>query len=62
MTRRKENDTRLYCSVRLEPELHAKATAAAEERVISMNLLITRALKYYLERLIPVDEVKWTRD
>lgn len=48
---------RVATYLRLPPELHARLSAAAEERVVSINLLATRAIAEYLDRLVPVDEV-----
>lgn len=36
--------------------------AAADERGVSVNFLIERACEDFLARLIPVDEMVWTRD
>ena len=48
--------------MRLPKDLHARLLAAADERDVSANWLVKRALEDYLDRLIPVDEVRWTRD
>jgi hypothetical protein len=35
---------------------------AAEEREVSMNFLVNRAVTEFLDRLIPVAEMRWTRE
>jgi hypothetical protein len=36
--------------------------AAAEERGLSANFLVVRAVDEFLDRLLPPDEIKLTRD
>jgi predicted HicB family RNase H-like nuclease len=48
-------------AVRFPPEVHQALTAAAEERDVSVNWLVNRAVVDFLSRLVPVDEIKWTR-
>lgn len=54
--------SRTSTSIRFPPELHEKLAAAAEERDLSLNFLVVRAVDEFLDRLIPVDEIRWTRD
>lgn len=49
-------------AVRFTPELHERLTEAARERDMSVNLLVNRAVADFLDRLIPVEEMRWTRD
>lgn len=44
-------------AVRLSPELHCRLIEAADSRVVGVNLLVTRAITEYLDRLVPVDEL-----
>lgn len=53
---------RTSTAIRLTDELHERLRVAADERDLSMNWLVNRAVTYYLDRLIPVDELKITRD
>lgn len=46
---------RVVTAVRLSPELHAELQAQAEERDVSVNFLINRAVEHYLRRLGPAD-------
>jgi predicted transcriptional regulator len=55
------NDERCQVGLRLSPELKARLDAAADERDLSVNFLATRAIEDFLERLLPVEEVKWAR-
>ena len=48
-------------AIRMKPELHDALKAAAEEREVSINFLINRAVEDFLPRLIPVDEIRWTK-
>ncbi len=54
-------DRRVSSGYRIAPELHERLLAAAAERDLSVNVLITKAIEDYLPRLLPVDEIKWTR-
>lgn len=49
-------------AVRLPESLHARLVESAAERELSANYLVRRAVEQFLDRLIPVDEIKWTRD
>lgn len=48
--------------LRLPRPLRDRVHQAARERGLSANALAVRALDYYLERLIPVEELRFTRD
>lgn len=61
MSRPREYGDRVSLTLRLTPELHARMKAAAAERGVAVNLLAERALMDFLDRLIPVDEMEWTR-
>ena len=52
---------RTATAIRLKPELHERLTVAASERDVSINFLVNRAVGEFLDRLIPVDEMIWTR-
>lgn len=53
---------RTTTAIRFDPELHERLRVAAEEREVSMNFLVVRAVADFLDRLIPVSEIRWTRD
>lgn len=53
---------RTSTGVRLPDDLHERLIAAATERDVSANFLVGKAVAQFLDRLIPVDEMKWTRD
>lgn len=59
---RPDRHKRSATGVRLPIELANRLAAAAEERDVSINWLVNRAVEHFLDRLIPVDEIKWTRD
>lgn len=61
MGRPRAYDTRISSGYRISPKLHKRLTAAANERDVSVNWLITKAIEDYLGRLLPVGEIKWTR-
>jgi predicted HicB family RNase H-like nuclease len=48
---------RISVHLRLSPELYKKLLASADERDISINLLSIKAIEFYLDRLIPIDEL-----
>lgn len=49
------DEDRVATAVRLPASVHERLHAAAAERDVSANLLVTRAVTEYLERLVPVD-------
>lgn len=53
---------RINTAIRITPEVHEALTAAAADRGVSMNWLICKAIDEFLPRLIPLDEMRWTRD
>lgn len=59
--RPKCHDTRSSTGVRFPPELLARLHEAAEEREVSVNWIINRAVTEFLDHLIPVDEIVLTR-
>lgn len=61
MSRPREYGARVATQVRLEPDLHQRLHEAAEDRDVSVNWLVTKALGHFLDRLIPADEIEWTR-
>lgn len=52
---------RVTTAVRLPPATHEELRVAAEERDLSVNYLVVKAVQDYLERLIPADELTLTR-
>jgi len=62
MGRPREYPKRSSTGIRMNPELHARLRKACEERDVTMNWLVCRAIEFYLDRLIPVEEIKWVRD
>lgn len=53
---------RTSTAIRLDPDLHARLTMAADERDVSVNWLVNRAVARLLDRLIPVDQWKLTTE
>jgi len=54
---REYQESRVTKAVRISADLDDKLKAAAKERGVSANLLVTAALEEYLERLVPVDQL-----
>ena len=52
---------RTATAIRFDPETHAAIVKAAEERDLSINYLVNLAVRDFLPRLIPVEEIRWTR-
>ncbi len=52
---------RVSISLRIPEDLHSQLVAAARERVVSVNLLVTAAIVELLEDLIPVAELRRDR-
>ncbi len=53
---------RSVTAVRLPPELHNKLRSAADERDLSVNFLVVKAIEDFLRRLVPADQIRLTRD
>lgn len=53
---------RTNTAIRFPPELHEELRVAAEERGLAINYLVVAAVREFLERLIPADELRLTRD
>lgn len=60
--RPREHADRTTTAIRFAPELHAELERAAIERDVSMNFLVNKAVAEFVKRLIPVDEMVWTRE
>lgn len=56
------NEATISTGLRLPVTLHTRLTEAAAERQLTMNRLVRYAIEDYLDRLIPVAELKLTRD
>lgn len=52
---------RTATAIRFPDELHEQLVKAAEERDLSVNYLVVRAVQDYLPRLIPADELTLAR-
>lgn len=50
------DEPRVATAIRLPESLHARLHAVARERDVSANLLVTHALRSYLDGLAPLDE------
>lgn len=49
-------------AIRFDVDLHQRLAIAAEEREVSVNFLVNKAVAEFLDRLIPADEIRWTRE
>lgn len=52
---------RTTTAIRFPDELHEQLKTAAEDRDLSINFLVVKAVEEFLERLIPADEFRLTR-
>ena len=52
---------RTATAIRFPQQLHDDLVKAAEERGLSVNFLVTEAVKEFLPRLTPVEEFSLTR-
>jgi predicted HicB family RNase H-like nuclease len=55
------HEERITTAVRIPESLHSRLREAADERELSANYLIVRAIEDYLDRLIPADEFSLVR-
>jgi predicted HicB family RNase H-like nuclease len=58
---RRTTEARVSTQVRLPRSVHDRLLAAADERVVSVNWLVTRAVERFLDDLLPLDEAARTR-
>lgn len=49
-------EPRVTTAVRIPESLHGRLRGAAEERDVSVNLLVVKAIDAYLARLVPADD------
>ena len=54
-------EPRVTTALRVPRDLHERLKLAAEERQVAVNLLAVKALEDYLDRLIPVEDLRLTR-
>jgi predicted transcriptional regulator len=53
---------RTATAIRFDPEVYDRLVEAADERDVSINWLVNRAVADFLPRLLPLDEIRWTRE
>jgi hypothetical protein len=53
---------RTMAGIRFPNDVHEALVAAAAERDLSVNFLVNAAVREFLARLIPPDELRLTRD
>lgn len=58
---RVHHEKRVTTAIRVPEDLHGQLARAAEERDLSVNYLVVRAIEDFLDRLIPAEEMKLTR-
>lgn len=56
----KATRSRVSTAIRLPADLHAELQGCAEERDVSVNFLVTRAVEHYLRQLPPADPLQTT--
>ena len=59
---RVSDERRIATAVRLPESIHRRLRSAAQERDVSANLLVTRAVEDYLERLPSAEATLQARD
>jgi predicted HicB family RNase H-like nuclease len=58
----KDRKARTTTAIRFPDELHDQLRGAAEERGLSLNFMVIKAVEDFLKRLIPADQLRLTRD
>jgi predicted transcriptional regulator len=53
--------SRTTTAIRLPDELHEQLKKAAEDRDLSINFLVVKAVEEFVERLLPAEEFRLTR-
>ena len=52
-----DEESRVSTQIRLPESLHERLRLAAQDRDVSVNLIVTRALTDFLDRLVPSEVV-----
>jgi predicted HicB family RNase H-like nuclease len=52
---------RTATAIRFPEQIHEQLRVSAEERGLSINYLVVKAVEDFLERLIPANELRLTR-
>lgn len=55
MPKKLMKDGRIQTTVRLQPELYDRLHRVADERCVGVNLIVSRAIENYLDRLVPLE-------
>ena len=58
----KSRGARTTTAIRFPDEIHEQIRKAADERGLSINFLVVKATEEFLDRLIPADELRLTRE
>lgn len=53
--------SRTTTAIRFPDELHERLKQAAEERGLSINYVVVKAVEDFIDRLIPAEEFRLTR-
>lgn len=61
MTTTHAQKQRTATAIRFPDELHEQLRVAAEERDLSINYLVVKAVEQFLPKLIPAEELTLTR-
>ena len=56
-----ERKQRTTTAIRFPEPLHGQLKAAAEEREMSINFLVVKACEEFVDKLLPADEIRYTR-
>ncbi len=56
-----ERRSRLTTGIRFPEHLHRRLKEAADERELSINFLVVKAVEEFLDNLIPADELTLTQ-
>lgn len=49
-------------AIRVPESMHIRLASEADERELSINVMVVRAIDEYLNRLVPFDQVTATRN
>lgn len=53
----KSNPDKVATNVRLDPEVHTRLRQECNARMVSIQMMIERAVIEFLDRLVPLDEM-----
>ena len=56
------HERRITTAIRMPEQLHRRLSDEAEQRYLSVNFMVVKAVEEFVERLVPIDKLQITND